>query len=251
MKQPQYDSYARFYDYFELAGYAESEELNEFLTEIFKLNSVKSVLDFACGTGAQAIGLAKENFAITAADLSAGMLEQAKKKAGNLPINFIQGNMIELSPGKFDAAICIFNAIGHLSKADCKFFFKNALSVLDDGGLFVVDILNYEAMANAAFEDYKQMEGDSIIDGYAVHHVRHCELNDETKTIVTNSRTFAQDGINEPLIVEDNWEMQLYKVDELTKMLTEAGFSEVQIFGPRGTDFIADNSDSILAICQK
>lgn len=30
MKQPDYHNYARFYDYFELAGYDESEELNIF-----------------------------------------------------------------------------------------------------------------------------------------------------------------------------------------------------------------------------
>src|SRR3954454_10311057 len=42
---------------------------------------VGSVLDVACGIGAQAIGLARRGFAVTASDLSAGAVERAGAEA--------------------------------------------------------------------------------------------------------------------------------------------------------------------------
>lgn len=53
----------------------------EFLTEVLGLSPGCSVLDVGCGTGRHAIELARRGYRVTGVDLSAGMLEQARRDA--------------------------------------------------------------------------------------------------------------------------------------------------------------------------
>ena len=46
LRQPDYTTFAKFYDYFELEGTTETAELNAFLTELFHKKNVKRVLDY-------------------------------------------------------------------------------------------------------------------------------------------------------------------------------------------------------------
>ena len=251
MKQPDYAAYARFYDYFELAGCEESEELNIFLDELFRMNSIKTVVDFACGTGAQAVGLARSGYKVTAADLSAEMLKIARKKATGLPVKFVTADMRVAELGCHDAAICIFNAIGHLTREECADFFVRARNHLNPQGVFVADILNFKAMSGKAFAQYRRMRREAIIDGLLVQHVRNCTLLKESRQLKIESLTRSQDGKNTPREIRDDWQMQLYDSDELYTLLKSAGFSEINFFGPVGCEFDSETSDSILAICQK
>lgn len=250
-KQPDYGNYARFYDYFELAGREESEELNIFLDELFKINGIKTVVDLACGTGAQSIGLARKGYKVTAADLSPEMLAIAKKKAGKRKINFIEADMRTVEFANADAVICIFNAIGHLSNDECENFFCSVYEQLNPGGLFVFDILNFTAMQTAVFDEYRSMSREAIIEGLLVQHARQCTLNKKNRQIEISSNTRWQDGTHKPGQLSDRWTMQIFEVAELELMLDRAGFNERVFFGPTGSEFEPTKSDSILAVCQK
>ncbi|GAB4267641.1 MAG: class I SAM-dependent methyltransferase [Candidatus Rifleibacteriota bacterium] len=253
MKQPDYERYARFYDYFELAGFDESAELNAFLDELFSINSVKTVIDFACGTGAQSIGLARKGYKVLAADINPAMIKIARQKAkrhGNLPISFRTADMVKARHGKADAAICIFNAIGHLNTQECKEFFCNAHNHLNDAGLFVADIFNLKALQSGAFEEYRYLSRELVIDSQIINHVRNCELDAKEGVVKVKSLTRCQNGSHNPVMIEDEWEMKVYEPEELRSMLEEAGFNEIMFFGPTGTEFEPHISDSILAVCQ-
>lgn len=251
LQQPNYTAYAGFYDYFELAGREESEELNLFLNELFEMNSIKTVVDFACGTGAQAVGLSRAGYQVTAADLNDEMLKVARKKADDLKVKFIQADMRSAKLGKFDAAICIFNAIGHLTRDECADFCKNTHSHLNSNGIFIFDILNYRAMQGKAFAQYRRMRREAIIDGLLVQHSRKCTLLKETRQIRIESITRSQDGIHAPREIIDDWQMQLYDSGELHGMLKSAGFSEISFFTSVGCEFDPETSENIMAICQK
>lgn len=252
VKQPDYDSYARFYDYFELAGNEESEELNIFLDELFRINEVKTIIDLACGTGAQSIGLARKGYKVTASDLSSGMLAVAAKKAGKkTPVKFVQADMRHEISGSFDAALCIFNAIGHLTPDQCRSFFKMVRNHLNPNGIFVFDILNFTAMQAGAFRQFKKLRKEAVIDEMLVQHVRSCKLDKKKRQVLVDSLTRWQDGVNPPGELQDNWQMQIYDNNELLQMLSEAGFSETVFFGATGTEFEPLQSETILAISQR
>ncbi len=251
LQQPDYSLYAKFYDYFELAGHEESEELNIFLHELFSINGVKTVTDLACGTGAQSIGLARRGYRVIASDLNMAMLQVARKKAGRRHVLFVQSDMRRPAVGQTDAVICIFNAIGHLSRNDCDRFLGEVYKQLDPGGIFVFDILNFSAMKTELFREYESMSREAIIDGLLVQHARQCRLDRRRRQIGIESITRWQDGRKKPGQLCDNWTMQIYDADELKLMLEKAGFREMVFFGPTGTEFDSETSDSILAVCQK
>lgn len=253
LKQPDYTTFARFYDKFELEGNAETAELNVFLTEVFKKNNAKTVLDFACGTGAQSIGLARNGFKVTAADLDEGMLAVAAQKAkkAKLKMDFRKGNMKSARYGTFDAAICIFNAIGHLTRLDCSKFFKNAYKSLNDGGIFVFDILNFNALKDKAiFELYKDFEAEAEVDNWLVRRVRDCSLNKRFKQVQIKSYTAWNDSIHFDSLIE-KWNMQIYEAKELLEMLDMAGFNKVELYDQNGCKFVENKSGSIMCVCHK
>ncbi len=252
LKQPDYTTFAKFYDYFELEGTTETAELNAFLTELFHKNYVEKVLDFACGTGAQSIGLARNGFKVTAADLDEAMLKIASQKAKKekLKINFQQGNMKSAKYGTFDAAICIFNAIGHLTRLDCSKFFQNAYKSLKNGGIFVFDILNYTALKTDVFDLYKHIDEEAEIDGWLVKRVRDCSLNRRLRQISIKSYTAWNNTLHFDSLIED-WQMQIYDKNELGNMLDYAGFSKIDFYDQNGAPFDEKRSGSIMAICEK
>jgi len=53
------------------------------LDGILRPNSVKTILDCACGTGIQAIGLAQKGYKVSASDISRKMVRILKRKATN------------------------------------------------------------------------------------------------------------------------------------------------------------------------
>lgn len=182
------------------------------------------------------------------------MLEIARKKAAkhkNLSLSFAEQNMVSAKLGTFDAAICIFNAIGHLTREECRVFCKNALNHLRPGGIFVVDIFNFQALAAGAFAEYSYLSRELLLDGEMINHVRNCELDHQEKVISIQSKTRLQNGSHRIREIDDFWQMQIYDCEELKNILEEAGFAETMLFGATGTEFDPEKSEVILAVCQK
>ncbi len=87
----------------------------EHMASFLDLRGDEHVLDVACGTGHAAFVVARmlPKGRVTAVDFSAGMLDQARKKAAGLAvrnIEFLERDMQDLGfpAGLFDAAICAF-----------------------------------------------------------------------------------------------------------------------------------------------
>jgi SAM-dependent methyltransferase len=82
-------------------------------------DTVKRILDAACGIGTQSIGLTQLGYAVTASDISPGELDQARIQAEKrgVQIEFKVADMRNLSAvyrEKFDLVMACDNAIPHL-----------------------------------------------------------------------------------------------------------------------------------------
>jgi SAM-dependent methyltransferase len=66
----------------------------DFLIDALGLSAGASVLDVGCGTGRHAIELARRGYRVTGVDISAGMLEQAKKEAQAAGVEVRGGRMM-------------------------------------------------------------------------------------------------------------------------------------------------------------
>ena len=94
-----------------------NREMDELVPFLQKYN-VNSVLDCACGTGLQSIGLAKHGFRVVGSDLSLKMLERASENAkqANVNLELVHSDFRELQKNinnTFDAVICMGNSIPH------------------------------------------------------------------------------------------------------------------------------------------
>ena len=231
MKQYNYNKLAGHYDAIEL-GSVEYEKINDFLTKIFKKKGVKTVLDMTCGTGAQAIGLKKRGFKITASDLSSGMLRIAKKKAKGLSIKFHKGDIRKSKFGKFDTVISIFNAIGHLNKRDFEKAVRNIGSNLNEGGIYVFDIFNLDFMKKN-WVNHEFMDVAKEVDGVKFVRFNDNLLDSKKGIMKIRQKTIIQKGLEKQQIFRESWDMQIYSSKQLKEILEKNGFKNIKFYNPK------------------
>ncbi len=143
---PEYKKQPEYFDAFNLND--ETDQKNSAIENLLREHGVKTILDMTYGTGSQVFFLGKRGYQVTGSDFSPDLLKIARKKASDQQLNvpFIYGNMPTLKAGHFDAAITIFNAVGHLKKAGFEKAMRNIARNLNPGGIYLFDILNLEAM---------------------------------------------------------------------------------------------------------
>ena len=153
--QTFYDGLADQYDKFYADWQAAVREEAEFLSGIFKehgFDRSARILDCACGVGTQTIGLAALGYDMTASDISAGELAEAKKKAveNGTSIRFEQADfraLADVFQARFDIIIAMDNALPHmLSADDLEQAINSITGRLKDGGLFVASIRDYDLL---------------------------------------------------------------------------------------------------------
>jgi ubiquinone/menaquinone biosynthesis C-methylase UbiE len=113
---------------------------------------VRRVLDIACGTGSHAIELEKLGYDIVGSDISEDMLARAREKAQAVSsgVRFERQDMryLDVASRPFDAAVCLFDAIGHVQTTTAiKQAFNAVHRHLREDGLFVLEFWHAAAMA--------------------------------------------------------------------------------------------------------
>tara|TARA_Y100000310_G_scaffold138289_2_gene137190 strand:+ start:6977 stop:7741 length:765 start_codon:yes stop_codon:yes gene_type:complete len=251
LKQYDYETIASFYDVLELNASNNYEKINDFLDVLFKKRNVSSVLDVTCGTGAQAIGLAKRGYKVTASDLSENMLAIAKKKAVDLPIPFHKEDIKTVQLGTFDAVISIFNAIAHFSKEEFEEILDNLGKNLKSGGLYVFDIFNVTFFSGGGFVEHEFI--DRSIEHEGTKYVRFNKNTlDKAKGVMTvHQKSYIQKGLEKALVLKEDWDMQLYTAAELKMLLEKHGFKVLETFGGPGVAFEEEKSVSVWIVAEK
>ncbi|MCF6128458.1 methyltransferase domain-containing protein [Flavobacterium sp. AS60] len=107
-----------------------------------QLDSIQNVLEINCGTGEDAIWFAKQNYNVTATDISPKMIEVAKSKA-NLNFKTADINSIAsiFESEKFDLIFSNFGGLNCLSKSELEKFFVNGDSILSEKGKLALVIM--------------------------------------------------------------------------------------------------------------
>ena len=156
------ESVERFYDdlaadYHHIYADWESgiERQSSVLDQLIQCESSASasiVLDCSCGIGTQAIGLAQRGYEVFASDLSPEAIARAKSEAvkRGLSILFAVADVRELECAfdqKFDVVISCDNSLPHLlTDEDLTLALRNIRHVLNDKGLFVASIRDYDRL---------------------------------------------------------------------------------------------------------
>ena len=238
--QTFYDNMASRYDRLFLDWQASTREQADILDGVFKANGFGGdarVLDCACGIGTQAIGLAELGYSVTASDISAGVLAEARRRAKDrgVGIDFRRADfraLAEAFPESFDIVIAMDNALPHMLTAeDLAAAVRSMIGRLGPGGLFVASIRDYDSLlANKP--------------PYSPPYIHNTEAGRRV-----SFQTWDWQGENYRLtqyIIEDETQLRVSRFeceyratrrDELTNLLRACGCSDVKWKFPGETGF--------------
>ncbi len=133
------------------ANAAAADEVR-FLWKALRLKKGSRVLDVACGTGRHALRLARRGADVTGMDITTAYLRDARRAAKSVPgVRFIRGDMRRLPyKAEFDAAINLWTSFGYFEDpTDDLRTLRAVARALKPGGLFLIDLINYEAAKNS------------------------------------------------------------------------------------------------------
>jgi len=172
--------------------------------------------------------LAQLGYVVTAVDLSAKLLEELARNRGDLPIESVRKDILELSPSlpssAFGVAVCMGDTLTHLASfGDVQRLLREVHRVLRSGGTFVIAMRDYtqELRGDARFIPVRADE-QTIFSCFLEYEGDHVRVYD-----VIHSRRD-----------EGGWDMRVssYKklriaTDWLEKRAREAGFEVVSSGG--------------------
>lgn len=101
-----------------------------------------AALELAIGTGRVGIALAARGVPVTGIELSAPMVAELRKKAGETEVPVVVGDMATTTvPGEFSLVYLVWNTISNLrTQAEQVACFRNAAHHLRPGGRFVIEL---------------------------------------------------------------------------------------------------------------
>lgn len=230
-----------------------------FLQAQLNAAAARRVLDAACGTGRHAIALAKGGFKTAGADLSAEMIQHARRNAREMgqqvPFEVVGfgglARAFEHSPlFPFDAVLCLGSSLPHvLSAAELHAALSDFAASLRPGGTFIMQNRNFDAVMSTRarwMEPQAHREGDT-------ERIFLRFYDYEPDGLITfNILTLKREG-------QGAWQQKVSASRlrpllqaELGGALDAAGFTGVQWFGSlAGEPFNPSNSGNLVVVAQK
>jgi len=206
------------------------------LDAILRRYGAHSVLDCACGTGLQSIGLAQMGYEVFASDISGKMLKclQAKARSKGVSIETRRADFRTLAAWRdktFDAVICCGNSLPTVPRrADMTralISMKSRLRI--SGGIVVIGLRNYPML--------REKEETFLL--------RRVALDGDVPEIVFDVRLFRDDRVSVThffvRFFRGRWRVKAYaklyfclSPAELKQMMVNAGLRSVTLLDMRG-----------------
>jgi SAM-dependent methyltransferase len=181
------------------------------------------ILDAPTGFGRHAVPLAKLGFRVTGVDRSGVQLAEAKRIAGDTDWpKWVQADFRELpfEGRSFDAALCLFSAIGYRGEHGDRQAFGEYLRVLRPGAPLVVETLHRDRLM-AIFQErsWEPLADDAVL----MEERRFDYVTGEIETDHTYLAVEERRSVT--------FRLRVYTATELVKLLAEIGYVAIECFG--------------------
>jgi len=207
----------------------------------------KRILDIGCATGELAFQLSETGAKVTGIDLNEDLLNRAKVSKFHTNSTFQKGNMLELEndfkPDLFDVVLCFGNTLVQLESAEqIRQMFQGIFYVLKPGGIFLLQILNYDYILKNQITDLPDIETENI------KFIRKYRLGEYQSQIVFQTNLLLKNEnetiSNETLLLPLKW-------FELEKLLAEQNFKNIGMFSNYKMEIIGGNHLPLVVSCKK
>lgn len=233
------------------------QELSRYYDEIFAVDAAEmsfitgqlqgktALLDVGCGTGNKTVHFSEAVASVVGVDMDEGMIAKAHIANSRANIRYTVLRMQDVGTtfkeGQFDGIVCLGNTLVHLpSPADIQNFLHAVSALLGKGGVFILQILNYNRLIAKNITSLPALETPHVCftRGYAwqgttMHFVTSLRIK-------ATGETLHNDIVLYPL-----------RKEELTAMLAAAGFAQPQYVGSYQGGPHEDDSFVTIALCTK
>jgi len=204
-----------------------SEEIAIF-TRILDLSLDDRILDLCCGQGRHTLELARKGFkGAEGFDRSHYLIQKARataKKEG-LSLRFREGDArkIPYPPDIFDVILILGNSFGYFETVhDDLRVLKEVFRVMKPWGRILIDVADGDYLR----QNFQPRSWEWIDKQYFVCRERSLSL-DEQRLISREVITHVKKGV----IADQFYAERLYSPETMSKLLEEAGFSDIQFHG--------------------
>lgn len=191
------------------------------LLERLPIKDTGRVLDLCCGSGRHSRALARRGYEVVGVDLSPVLLQLAEEQNSYPQLSFARCDMRDIPfRDEFDIVVNLFTSFGYFSS----------------------DAENAKVVSNMA--QALKVHGEVIIDYLNPAYVKENLVPHSTKEVAGMSikeERWIQDGfVKKRIMVTDEQsdepreyleQVRLFRVEQMTAMLEEAGFGQIQVFG--------------------
>ena len=182
-------------------------------------------------------------------DISQAMLDKAVSNAQKynlimdwrkIPMQQIKNNIDK----KFDAVFCLGNSLPHLlTPNDLKNSLDGFYSVLNPGGVLIIQVLNYVKILE---------EKSRIINITKNNDTEYIRFYDFTDNLLSFNLLKIQWHNNKAVHKLTSTELFPYESKQLQTVLGESGFSAIEFFGNMNfEEFKVNQSTDLILICKK
>ncbi|MDR0377192.1 MAG: class I SAM-dependent methyltransferase [Spirochaetaceae bacterium] len=203
------------------------------------------VLDLCCGFGRITLELARRGFSPVGVDVTKAYLETARDDAAseNLDIEFVQSDIRAFKrPSAFDLAVNLYISFGYFANPeDDRLAAQNAWDSLKEGGVFIIETLGKETAVRDFVEaEWFERAGFMVLTHYAP--LDSWSLL-ENRWILIDQK----DGRR----IEKTFVQRLYAASELRRLLFDAGFSTVELYGGWDESPYDHRAEALIAVGRK
>lgn len=187
----------------------------------------KAILEVGCATGELAFHLAENGAKVTAIDLNKALLARAKEVRNHERVTYQWANMLHIARlfgrAKFDSVICFGNTLVHLmNPMQMRDFFSGVLTVLKPGGVFLLQILNYDKIFA------EKPDSLPVIESEKIRFERYYQYEDGTREILFNTRLTIKKTSE---VIENQTELLGIGSNDLTMLMDVAGLKNITLYG--------------------
>jgi len=191
------------------------------------------LLDVPCGFGRHSVPLAEAGYRVTGCDRSQALLDEARRRAPDSPVELVQGDYRELPFGdaSFDTVLNLFTSLGYQGDEEDVRALSEFRRVLRPGGRLLVETMHRDRMVRSFAEQDWQLLGEGRL-------LLEQRTFDPASGVAQTTQTIIEGGGERE---SRTWSLRVYTATELLAMVDRAGFGGARCLGdleggPFGTD---------------
>ncbi|NDI37168.1 class I SAM-dependent methyltransferase [Chengkuizengella sediminis] len=183
------------------------------------LQDKSSVFDLCCGMGRHSMALSEFGYTVTGMDLSAVLLQEAKKLDKNKKVTWIHGDMRKIPTNEsFDAVVNLFTSFAYFeSDQENSKVLLELSRILKPNGKFIIDFLNASVV-----KEHLVPYSERSTEGVKIEEYRTIEQEFVQKRIIIKGENQERTYIEK---------VKLYDLSAFEHMISSAELQLDYVFG--------------------